>query len=139
MATLTFSIKRCRQIDCCVANLLSGEQQLSEEGHLIDWNDLGVSVGEWAISDLIEIHSFAGEVSADKVTGEMDLGASLFVWHLFKNRIFKVNLDSFYGDRGTDSIFGGMRIVSLDSMLEANMLDVIGSWTLSNQARFEAL
>ena len=32
-----------------------------------------------------------------------------------------------------------MCIVSLDSMLKANMLDVIGSRTLSNQARFEAL
>ena len=108
-----------------LTNPLSGEQQLSEEGHLIDWNDLGNSVGEWAILALVEICSFAREVSEDKVTGEMDLGMSLFVWNLFKNGIFEVNLDNFgFGDGGTDSIFGQMRIVSLDSMLKANMLDL---------------
>ena len=107
---------------------LSGEQQLAEEGHLIDWNDLGGSVCEWAISALVDIRSFA----EDEVTGEMDLSANLFVQHSFENGIFQVNQIKFgFRDGGTDFIFGRMRIVGLDSMLEANMLDVIGSRTLS--------
>ena len=107
------------------------------------WNwlsNLGGSVGEWAVSALKEIHSFTGEVSEDEVTSEMDLGMNLFVWHLFENGIFEVNLGSFgFGDGGTDFIFCRIRIVGLDSMVKANMLDAIGSWTLSNRARFEAL
>jgi hypothetical protein len=121
-------------------NPLSGEQRLSEEGQLIDWKDLGGSVGEWAVSAFEEIRSLAGNVSEDEVTGEMDLGANMIVRELFEDGIFEVNLTSFdFGGGGIDAKVSRMRIFGLDSMLEAEILDAIGSRTLSNRMRFEML
>ena len=121
---------------------LSGEQTMKPpmEGQLIDWRDLGGSLGEWATSALDEVRAYVGDLAEDGVSGEVDLQANILVRELLDDGVFSMELnDMSVGGGGINATISRLRILGLDSMLEADVLDVLGAQTLSNRLRFKAL
>ncbi|KAI2499959.1 paraquat-inducible protein A [Fragilaria crotonensis] len=121
---------------------LSGEESLQfpQDGHLIDWRDPGDSIGKWASPILDEARTYAGSLVEDEETGEIVLRANVLAKELLKNGALSVFLNdiglSGMGMKGNITEF---RVFGLDSMLDVDILDVIGARTLSNRLKFDRL
>ena len=123
-------------------NQLSAEEtmQLTQDGKLIDWRDMGGSLGEWAGGFLDEVRAYVGGIGEDEKTGEIALQANILVRKLLENGAFSMPLkDMGSGGTGLNANLTEVRVFGLDSMLQADVLDAIGARTLSNRLKLDGL
>lgn len=122
---------------------LSGEHSLHhDEENLIDWSDMGESVGDWASSGISELRSLIMSPVVDKLSGGLDLRANVLIREWLDGGILHIDLENLTfenEDIGIGLVMKQIKIIGLDSIVEGNVLNAIGARTISNTLKFQML
>jgi len=120
---------------------MSGEVLLlSEKEELVDWSDIGNSIGDWADSAIDEFRSSIVSPVMDNLTGEQDIRANVLIREWLEGGILSIDLeDSKFENEEIGLELKQIRIIGLDSIVEADLLNGISARTLSNKLIFEML
>lgn len=120
---------------------LSGETfLLTEQEKLVDWSDIGESVGDWADSAIRELRSSIVAPAVDDLTGEQDIRANVLIRDWLDDGILSIDLGNVkFENEDIGLVLKKMKIIGLDSVVEADVLNAIGARTLSNKLKFGML